>query len=230
MQTPDRITRLWPDESKGPWLLAMRLMVVSGRIECVGVELRSFLQGGVDAPEDLERWWDVLPIASHYGHDDPDMEIRQPGKAYSVLGLSQDGKQIGRVRRVDIVPVNTLALRMPLANLLVEARNRAATALATLVEREGTNEGREALIEKARVFVEDARSGRGRKGHPVEHYAEVTDVYRRAHARGEHPTQAVSRHFSVSKTTGGKKVARARALGLLGVAAKGKPGETERRK
>ena len=230
MHSPDRITRLWPDESKGPWLLVMRLMVVSGRIECVGVELRSFLQGGVDAPEDLERWWDVLPIASHYGHDDPDMEIRQPGKAYGVMTISQDGNVMDRTQRVDITPVDTLALRLPLADLLVEARNQALRALATLAAREETDDGRQVLIEKARAYVDDTRSGRGRRGFPAEHYMEVADVYRRAHARGEYPTQAVSAHFNVSKTTGGKKVARARQLGLLGAAKKGKPGETGRRK
>lgn len=228
MQTPDRINRLWPDESKGPWLLTLHLAVVSGRMECVGVDLRSYLRRGVDDPADLERWQGLFPVASDYGDEELEMEIRQPGKAYGLMEASQGGKVLFRSEQRDIVPLNSSALRIPLGSLIAKSRDRATNALETLATRAASDVDRDALLEKARTYARDARSGRGRKGLPVEHYMDVARIYKQAHARGENPTQAVSKHFHVSKSTAGKKVARSRELGLLGPATKGKPGETGR--
>lgn len=64
---------------------------------------------------------------------------------------------------------------------------------------------------------------RGRKGHPPQHFVEVAAVYRSAYRLREAPTQAVANHWSVSKSTAAKWVAKARDRGLLPETSRGKP-------
>ena len=48
-----------------------------------------------------------------------------------------------------------------------------------------------------------------------EHFVEVARIYRAALLRREHPTDTVRRKLGISRSTAGKRVARARSLGLL---------------
>jgi hypothetical protein len=84
---------------------------------------------------------------------------------------------------------------------------------------------REQILEAAKMFQENRRGGRGRKPLGPEHYLEVAEVYRKAHASGDHPTKAVAEHFSVGKSSAAKKVSRARDLGFLKPARRGRAGE-----
>jgi hypothetical protein len=54
------------------------------------------------------------------------------------------------------------------------------------------------------------------RGHSINHYRAVADVYRTAAAQGRHdPSRAVAEEFRVNRGTARKWVARARELGLL---------------
>jgi hypothetical protein len=231
MKTPDRVTQLWPDDSTGPFLLVLHLAMVKDRIECVGVELRSFLMEG---EPDTERYWGVLPIVTDEMPESGGMQMMRvvDGKFAIIEYMDAGGGYIttrsGR-QFIRAEPVTTSDLRnVNLGGLVVAARSLAVTALEGLAAgAKADDTARQELIEKARRYAQDSRRGRGRKGLPVEHYVEVADVYRAAHTRGDHPTQAVQLHFGVSKSTAAKKVARARELDLLGPTKKGIAGEIE---
>lgn len=83
---------------------------------------------------------------------------------------------------------------------------------------------REEQLAQARLWHE-ARAGRsGPKGYGAEHFAEVATIYQREALLGTKPTLAVAEHFVVSKSAAAKWVARARVMGLLPPARKGKAG------
>jgi transposase len=58
---------------------------------------------------------------------------------------------------------------------------------------------------------------------------EVAEVYRRAHAVTNSPTQAVADHFERPRSTAAKWVQRAREEGLLGPTEERRSGEKQRR-
>ncbi len=53
---------LWPDHRKGPWLLRVQWTRVQGRIECCGLEIRSFRESGEEWPPKLPRWDEDPPV------------------------------------------------------------------------------------------------------------------------------------------------------------------------
>jgi len=67
---------LWPDPKNGPWMIVLTWAPMDGRMECVGVEIRSYVEDGMDmdlegaqlrgaevTPMSAETWRQV-PIAS----------------------------------------------------------------------------------------------------------------------------------------------------------------------
>lgn len=72
---------------------------------------------------------------------------------------------------------------------------------------------------------EESRAGRsGPKKLDAHHFLTVAEIYAEAAKRSNKPTQAVADHFVISKSAAAKQVARARGMGLLPKAQKGKPG------
>jgi hypothetical protein len=47
---------MWPDAERGPWLLRVIWTRIAGRLECVGLEIRSCRDGREDWPPELPRW------------------------------------------------------------------------------------------------------------------------------------------------------------------------------
>lgn len=58
---PSRNSVLWPDPQTGPWWLMFRWAMVSGRPECVGVDIRSCRETGQDWPPELPLWSQTPP-------------------------------------------------------------------------------------------------------------------------------------------------------------------------
>jgi hypothetical protein len=172
---------------------------------------------------------DILPVWDDSSLAGDDLEKRQAGKAYPILSVEQEGREIYRSVPANIEPLTSAGIRVPLGELVAEARSGFADGLAELAE---SDDSRDELVERARIYAADKRGGRGRKGLPVEHYEEVARVYREEYATAEErptPTKAVRKHFSIGKSSAAKKVARARELGLLGPARPGRAGEGETR-
>ncbi|MGH2462706.1 MAG: hypothetical protein ACRDFZ_03660 [Candidatus Limnocylindria bacterium] len=127
------------------------------------------------------------------------------------------------LRAPDGTAITAAALRrFPIGELMARAR-RAQLALNQWVARAMPGRREEAIA--LATAWEQAHAGRsGPKGYGVEHFAEVATIYQREAVLGNRPTQAVANHFVVSKSAAAKWVARARTMGLLPPARKGKAG------
>lgn len=105
---------------------------------------------------------------------------------------------------------------------------RAETMLAPEVSQSMPEDVAEALVKirdraAEHVYVTVAPQRRRRMTRSL--LREVAEVYRKAYAEGEAPTQAVSEHFKVSHRTAARWVAEARKAGELGPATGTRPGE-----
>ena len=222
--------QLWPDPEKGPWLLVLHLAPVSGRVECVGVEIRAFRHPGHPEPSELEGdFWqharDILPVWSDSPVERDDLERRQPGKAYGIVEVSQDGKVLSRSTPTNIKPLDSKIRDLRLAEIVARVAPGFARFFEFAEDNHRTDVERARMLERARAYAADQRQGRGRKGYPVEHFQEVADVYRNAHKSGSAPTKAVAEHFKIGDSAAAKQVARARELGFLGATRRGVAGE-----
>lgn len=112
--------------------------------------------------------------------------------------------------------------RFPIGRLFGEARVRMVAAEKWVAET--VPDKRDEALAQVKAW-EASQAGRpGPKGLGGSHFAEVAELYRREAALGRKPTKAVSTHYQVSKSAAAKWVARARTMGLLPPARKGKPG------
>jgi len=53
---------LWPDSQRGPWLLRLRWAPVRGRIECTGLEVRSYRETAEEWPPEMPLWSEDPPV------------------------------------------------------------------------------------------------------------------------------------------------------------------------
>ena len=124
----------------------------------------------------------------------------------------------------DLAPVTTSSLRIPLNDIL----SRIRTPLHPLFDHTQYKRTTMDEIKEAKKTTDTIKAGPGRPPLAASHYASVARTYRLAHSQGLPPTKAVSQRFCIGKSTAAKRIARARDLGLLGPATKGKPGEATR--
>lgn len=120
-------------------------------------------------------------------------------------------------------PMTAVALReFPIGHLMAKGL-RGLTALARWAA--DAEPGRRAEQLALAKQWEESRAGRsGPKGYGAKHFVKVATIYQREAFLGRKPTQAVAEHFVVSKSAAAKWVARARVMGLLPPARKGKAG------
>ncbi len=120
-------------------------------------------------------------------------------------------------------PITAALLRkFPVGELMASARRHHKDLERWIAE--SIPEQRTEALERAEAW-EGSMAGRsGPKGYGAAHFAEVAVIYREEAMRGNKPTQAVADHFVVSKSAAAKWVARARTMGLLPAAQKGKAG------
>ncbi len=119
-------------------------------------------------------------------------------------------------------PITALLMRAIPWIRIVESERRA------LLSGDGPFDGLEAPDPRSRQAAEKWHATVGRSGrrprYGPEHFEEVARVYSDAWQRREAPTKAVAEHWTVSKSTAAKWVARTRDLGLLGPTRRGKAG------
>jgi hypothetical protein len=122
--------------------------------------------------------------------------------------------------------------RLPLARVLqatrADARRTLAAALEEIVESVPADAPtlQQYVDDRADALIEPLKGARTAGRSRVD-YATVARVYAEARARGEHPTEAVRRHFKIPKenrSTAAKQVARARQLGYLPKTTRGRVG------
>lgn len=133
-------------------------------------------------------------------------------------------------------PVTTAVLRAGLLAVVETARRDAARGASSLVQAleflGDQDEDVEADLAAARQALTVRTSGRARKLvdaagvalAPSDALAEVAAIYMAAWQARENPTQAVAERVGLSRSAAAKRVARARAAGLLPPTSKGRAG------
>lgn len=222
--------RTWRPDPDGPaWLVKLHFAEIHGRAECVGIEVRSF------ATEDEQRAFRAWPERG---------QVSTPVTT-SVLRSIPLGRMVQEHR--DRVATTTRSQTATsdhwqafLAEHGIDADRWEAFAehgddeelerfaSGTDIRERFADYLRSRDVEPSSEDVrrqleawEVARSGGRPAQYDAEHWAEVAEVYREGWQRGT-PTKAVAEHFTVSKSTAAKWVARCRTLGLLPVTSKGK--------
>ena len=75
-----RLSRLWKDNDRRPWLLVADFAEIEGRIECVGMELRSYARTREPKPQplrgDYDAYWTGEALAPPAGPIDLDAQVR----------------------------------------------------------------------------------------------------------------------------------------------------------
>lgn len=191
---------LWEHRGR-KWLVKLRFarIAASGRVECVGIDLRSFLE-----PEELAL-------------------SAQPG-AENVAFLSELGKAPTIGTTVGVI--TAAFLREFPAGRMIQDGARALAHQYYLQER--IQDIHEALggigphPQKAKSMRQRQRASKSPSGGPgrppyydEEHFRQVAAIYSAAWENGLHPTQAVKDHYQISESAAGKHVRRARRLGFL---------------
>jgi hypothetical protein len=126
--------------------------------------------------------------------------------------------------RMNSTPVTTSIVRaLPIGAWMAEDRRlEVRSAGWEQFSRGLTSKDRAKLRRRIRAATH-ARAGRPKITRDL--LQEVADVYRRAHERGDPPTQAVADHFPTPRSTAAKWVQRAREEGFLGKTEERRAGE-----
>ena len=117
---------------------------------------------------------------------------------------------------LDSLPrLSALTLRqLPLRRLADQSWQSSRTLEQLLAQQSSEPDQAMRVLEALRPPRSQRKGGRPVELQP-EHFVEVARIYRAALLRREHPTDAVRRKLGISRSTAGKRVARARSLGLL---------------
>ena len=167
------------------------------------------------------------PIKTEFTHRFP--ERPEPVRCAVSLGYRPVNGRI-EVRDMTVVMLpeqkldTSLLRRLPLGAWINEDRRRitnsAKWTAAASIDR-WSSEDMKLLKRLASARV----SSRGRPPLSDATLKEVAVVYRAAYGRGEYPTKAVQEHFTLSRSTAGRWVERARAQGYLGQTIERQAGE-----
>lgn len=240
-----KVPYLWqrsPDEQ--PWLLTFYLGAVDERLECVGMEIRSYVRRIDDDLSPNERW---EPRASQLRQSSPD-EFEAMCDDDPVASVTQFDRVADHLH-----PLRALTLRqLPFADVLARARRTEATAWAggaevtrDLIEKIVSGEetfGAENLDKfEAHVRAADEfarliappllKSGRHAK-YTMEHLELVAKLYTEAYTThaSSSPTKDVAEKLHLSRNQVAKLVMRCRdpQVGLLEPTEKRKAGGAKR--
>lgn len=182
---------LWPDQDRGPWQLGLYWAEVAGRIECVGMELRSVPRVGEEEPPG-SRWRGTR----HRPPDVPEVLTSMVLRDLPIGRIVQGTKQSQAVFRRWWASREKERRR----ELVGRAEAWEAGRHAGGPRGYGFQHFEEvAAIYRRALEAPDPATGTGRAK----------------------PTAAVAEHFGVSKSAAAKWVARARTMDLLPPARRG---------
>lgn len=248
-----RAARLWRDVEHRFWLLVGEFAEIEGRIECVGIELRSFIRQQKAKPSPLagcyEAYWSGEPVATSAEIDsEAFLRLLRLGVNevpeifhYDPLAVEAGAHLEPSMQKPTVLRTGTLR-DLPLRTQIDEMRRQ----LATLVDRSGLP-GVESLLDRAtpaELPVIEARQERKRKtreafgarrsrpGRPPKWQRSdletVAEIYSEAYRAGSNsPTKDVADELMITASVAGKLVMRCRSEGLLGAATPRKAGGIE---
>lgn len=203
----------WPDPDRwdSPFEITLHFGWVEGRMECVGLDVRSFqmLPGaGIADMEALVGSTSPEPVTSSVLRSIPLGHLIDEART-EVLRQAEQRRE-------------ALRKRGPMTLRRIKAEIKRRGYFVYPIER---TEMRQWVSEDVRrdeqIWAKEPRRGRP-PTYGLQHFEQVARIYREAYAAGRTPTRAVARHFKVSHTAAAKWVGRSRALGLLPATTRGR--------
>lgn len=192
------LTRRWPDQQNGPFVMRLTFDKVKGRATCVGVEL-----------------WGRTPPAR------PLLRCPSCDAAKDPMSCPSCGHAEPALDSIDldaVTAVTATALRLPLQAIISEEAQHAQVVADFARRNRHRLKARTVRSADAarRAWEQGPRIGRPPM-YGAEHWERVAGVYleaARAPGRAT-PTSAVRDTFAVGKSTAAKWVAKCRGLGLI---------------
>jgi hypothetical protein len=212
---------LWKSENAGPWLVTFDFAEIAGRVECVGVSVRSYIHDRAEGPEGVyPAYWDGEPVGyqwfvDHLGSERHPLEeldrdaldaeaAADPGMVPRVLrAATMRELPFGDVLRrvLDKVTREYLDEMMP-PDTVLEAGDEGI--------REWQDECAGAFRQRSRRGVKEAR-------YSDDDLRKVAAVYSGAFEAGSKtPTKDVAASLGFPYSSAAKLVMRCRRRGLLG--------------
>jgi hypothetical protein len=190
---------LWPDAKRGPWYVRANWVEIDGRPECAGLNI---WKGARQDPRNIVGYLEL------------------PRTTPAPIGAAE----------LRTLPIGTIinTLRQQAAQLdAIHQKQTADAFVANPKWARAAPDTKKALLAPVSTEWDKPRRGRPRD-YGDEHFAEVARVYVDAWqgSAAQSPTQAVADHFGagVTRSAAAKWVARARAMGMLGPALRGRAG------
>jgi len=202
---------LWRDTGGHPWLIIPEFTMIDGRLECVGMEIRSFLRDQVDFENGAYPvWWDGDPKTLRDPQHDPELAALTTDEidAIATSGMTPPRPLLATVLR-----------QLPLADVITRTRRQGPQILDIIAPWPVMKAGAEATA-AWRARRQAAWSPKKRGGGRVARYTredleQVATIYQDAFAISKSPTKDVAEALGITRNVAAKLVMRCRAASLL---------------
>jgi hypothetical protein len=217
---------LWHDKDGRPWLVILDFTMIAGRLQCVGMEMRSFLRDEVDISEDDDPedfpatypvYWEGEPgTIFPEVPADRGFALLPPGSG--VLGRKVDAKDLLAMSRPG--PLQATVLRqLPLADVCTRMRRQGGSWAdgfpPMTVFESGTLD--DWLEERKAAWAPKTRRGGRVAKYSHSDLEQVAAIYSEAYESGSNsPTKDVAEQLAITRNQAAKLVMKCRKSGLLG--------------
>jgi hypothetical protein len=221
-----RRSSLWHDKDGRPWLVILDFTVISGRLECVGMEIRSFLRHEFNVPENVREKIELgeVVITTSAGGDCPDYwdgSEMQPltDRGYDLL----PGDSLGaKVDPADVLamshptPLRATVLRqLPLGDVCTRTRRQDIRQRLENAAPSGVAHD-DWVKERAAVWAPKTRRGGRVAKYSHSDLERVAALYSEAYESGSSsPTKDVAERLGANRNRAAKLVWKCRKVGLL---------------
>lgn len=232
------MSRLWRDDDGGPWVAIFDFTMIAGRLQCVGLELRSFLRDEVDPGDGAySAYWEGEPVSyvkmveraepNIYSEQDlaglrPEFRPDCRGEKHPLLEHDSLGAETDASASPQMVPrplLATILRQLPLADVVARTRQDAAE-LNWDPPQEILDAGEAALdawLASCEALWAPKRRPDGRVAkYSHEDLEHVAAIYARACELGStSPTKDVGQAIGVNRNQAAKLVMKCRRAGLI---------------
>jgi len=213
---------LWKSEHAGPWLVTFDFAEIAGRVECVGVSVRSYIRSAAEGPEHTyPAYWDGEPVGYQWFVEHAYRTERHP-----LEKSDQDALDAEAAADPGMVPRVLRAATMrefPFGDVLRRVLEKVTREyLDEMMPPDVVLEAGDEAIEEWQAESEAAFRQRSRRGVKEARYSDddlenVATVYRSAFEAGsKSPTKDVATSLGFPYSSAAKLVMRCRRRGLLG--------------
>jgi hypothetical protein len=234
-----RRSSVWHDNDGRPWLVILDFTMVAGRLECVGMEIRSFLRDEIDTADEHDPDHDLTADAYPAYWEDDVSGVGPPLRTDSGYALlPSHGIFNTRMDPPDLLAMSrprplraTVMRQLPLADVCTRMRRQdlqeremprwatwpeEALALGLQPPFESADAFRDWRKERESVWAPKTRRGGRVARYTRSDLEQVATIYSKAYMSGStSPTKDVAEQLRVNRNKAAKLVWKCRKAGLL---------------